>query len=62
MGRLAAENLLTRLQGKPVTKRVIDLPFRLEAGGWRKPAALRPIYGHRRCSYPLIGIEYLTVR
>ncbi|WP_188747893.1 gluconate operon transcriptional repressor GntR [Marinobacterium zhoushanense] len=32
MGRLAAENLLARLQGKPVNRSVIDLPFRLEPG------------------------------
>ncbi|MBR9885401.1 MAG: gluconate operon transcriptional repressor GntR [Oceanospirillales bacterium] len=37
MGRLAAENLLARLQGKPVQQTVIDLPFRLEAGESLRP-------------------------
>ncbi|SEQ90006.1 transcriptional regulator, LacI family [Amphritea atlantica] len=32
MGRLAAENLLARLQGSPIARQIIDLPFRLEAG------------------------------
>jgi len=32
MGRLAAEHLLSRLQGNPVSQRVINLPFQLEAG------------------------------
>ena len=32
MGRLAAEHLLSRLQGNPVSQRIIDLPFQIEAG------------------------------
>lgn len=32
MGRLAAEHLLSRLQGNPVSQRIIDLPFKIEAG------------------------------
>ncbi|TYL49359.1 gluconate operon transcriptional repressor GntR [Marinomonas sp. IMCC 4694] len=32
MGRLAAEHLLSRLQGNPVSQRIIDLPFEIEVG------------------------------
>ncbi|MEL0614060.1 gluconate operon transcriptional repressor GntR [Marinomonas arenicola] len=32
IGRLAAEHLLSRLQGNPIQQRIIDLPFKIEAG------------------------------
>jgi LacI family gluconate utilization system Gnt-I transcriptional repressor len=32
MGRLAAEHLLSRLQGNPVSQKIIDLPFQIEMG------------------------------
>ncbi|MBJ7555798.1 gluconate operon transcriptional repressor GntR [Marinomonas spartinae] len=32
IGRLAAEQLLSRLKGEPVSQRVIELPFQLEVG------------------------------
>ena len=32
MGRLAAEHLLSRLQGNPVSQKVINLPFQIEMG------------------------------
>ncbi len=32
IGRLAAEHLLSRLQGNPISQKVIDLPFKIEAG------------------------------
>lgn len=32
MGRLAAEHLLSRLEGHPISQTIIDLPFRIEAG------------------------------
>jgi len=32
MGRLAAQHLLSRLQGNPIEESIIDLPFQLDAG------------------------------
>lgn len=32
MGRLAAEHLLSRLQGNPITQAVIELPFKIDIG------------------------------